>query len=48
MAQPTVSAYMANLERASPVTSTRVGTWTHCRRSENRFSELGELLAHST
>lgn len=47
LAQSTVSAYMANLERAGLVTSTRVGTWTHYRRNEDRISALGELLAHS-
>lgn len=34
LAQSTVSAYMAVLERAGLVRSTRVGKWTHYRRDE--------------
>jgi DNA-binding transcriptional ArsR family regulator len=40
LAQSTVSAYMAVLERAGLVRSTRVGKWTHYRRDEQRISEL--------
>lgn len=40
LAQSTVSAYMAVLERAGLVRSTRVGKWTHYRRNEQRISEL--------
>lgn len=43
-AQSTVSAYMASLERAGLVTSTRVGKWTHFRRNEARIAELGALF----
>lgn len=40
LAQSTISAYMAVLERAGLVRSTRVGKWTHYRRNEQRISEL--------
>ncbi|RDI53308.1 ArsR/SmtB family transcription factor [Nocardia mexicana] len=44
LAQSTVSAYMAELERAGLVRSTRVGKWTHYKRDEQRIAELvGEL-----
>ena len=48
LAQATVSTYMAELERAGLVRSTRVGKWTHYRRDEERIaqlvSELGQTL----
>ena len=44
LAQSTVSSYMATLERAGLVTSTRVGKWTHSRRNEGRLAELGALF----
>ncbi|WP_329456499.1 ArsR/SmtB family transcription factor [Streptomyces sp. NBC_01497] len=47
LAQSTVSAYMATLERAGLVRSTRVGKWTHYRRDEERISELVEQLRRS-
>lgn len=40
LAQSTVSAYMAELERARLVTATRVGKWTHYRRDERHIAEL--------
>lgn len=44
LAQSTVSAYMAELERAGLVRSTRVGKWTHYQRDEERIANLvGEL-----
>lgn len=45
LAQSTVSAYMAVLERAGLVRSTRVGKWTHYRRDEDRISALLGNLA---
>ncbi|MFE2095671.1 MULTISPECIES: helix-turn-helix transcriptional regulator [unclassified Streptomyces] len=42
LAQSTVSAYMAVLERAGLVRSTRVGKWTHYRRDEERIASLIE------
>jgi DNA-binding transcriptional ArsR family regulator len=47
LAQSTVSAYMASLERAGLVRSTRVGKWTHYRRNEARISQLVDLLGHT-
>jgi DNA-binding transcriptional ArsR family regulator len=44
LAQSTVSMYMATLERAGFVRSTRVGKWTHYRRDEARIAELIEQL----
>ncbi|MBP2478357.1 ArsR family transcriptional regulator [Crossiella equi] len=44
LAQSTVSAYLAELERAGLVRSTRVGKWTHYRRDEQRIAELVSTL----
>jgi ArsR family transcriptional regulator len=47
LAQSTVSAYMASLERAGLVRSTRIGKWTHYRRNEDRIAQLVTVLNHS-
>jgi DNA-binding transcriptional ArsR family regulator len=47
LAQSTVSAYMASLERAGLVRSTRVGKWTHYRRDEDRIAQLVDVLGRS-
>lgn len=47
LAQSTVSAYMAELERAGLVRSTRVGKWTHYKRDEQRIAELVAALGHT-
>jgi DNA-binding transcriptional ArsR family regulator len=47
LAQSTVSAYMAELERAGMVQATRVGKWTHYKRDEQRISELVAALRQS-
>jgi ArsR family transcriptional regulator len=47
LAQSTVSAYMASLERAGLVRSTRVGKWTHYRRDEERIAWLVDALGRS-
>ncbi|SHF67788.1 ArsR/SmtB family transcription factor [Streptoalloteichus hindustanus] len=47
LAQSTVSAYMAALQRAGLVRSTRVGKWTHYRRDEDRIAWLVEVLGRS-
>lgn len=47
LAQSTVSAYMASLERAGLVRSTRIGKWTHYRRDEERITRLVEVLGRS-
>lgn len=44
LAQSTVSAYMAELQRAGLVRSTRVGKWTHYRRDEERIAALVAAL----
>ncbi|WP_328428841.1 ArsR/SmtB family transcription factor [Streptomyces sp. NBC_00443] len=48
LAQSTVSAYLAELQRAGLVRATRVGKWTHYRRDEDRIAglvaQLGETL----
>ena len=41
LAQSTISTYMATLERAHLVRSTRVGKWTHYRRDD---AQVGDLL----
>lgn len=47
LAQSTVSAYMAELERAGLVHSTRVGKWTHYKRDDERIAELVTQLDQS-
>jgi DNA-binding transcriptional ArsR family regulator len=47
LAQSTVSAYMAELERAGLVRATRVGKWTHYKRDEERIAELVAMLGHT-
>ena len=47
LAQSTVSAYMASLQRAGLVRATRVGKWTHYRRDEQRIADLVDLLGRS-
>lgn len=44
LAQSTVSSYMAALERAGLVHSTRVGKWTHYRRDEDRLRQLSVAI----
>ncbi|WEV43920.1 metalloregulator ArsR/SmtB family transcription factor [Lactobacillus sp. ESL0684] len=45
LAQSTVSSYMATLERANLVISTRVGKWTHYKRNEQQIQKFTELLS---
>ncbi|MFD1538600.1 ArsR/SmtB family transcription factor [Nonomuraea guangzhouensis] len=47
LAQSTVSAYMASLQRAGLVRATRVGKWTHYRRDEERIAQLVDALGRS-
>lgn len=47
LAQSTVSAYMASLERAGLVISTRVGKWTHYRRDEERIARFVDTLGRT-
>lgn len=44
LAQSTVSAYMAELQRAGLVRATRVGKWTHYKRDEERIAEFVAVL----
>ena len=45
LAQSTVSSYMATLERAGLVRSTRVGKWTHYKRDEAVLRGVGAAVA---
>ncbi|TMS00547.1 ArsR/SmtB family transcription factor [Nonomuraea basaltis] len=47
LAQSTVSAYMAELQRAGLVRATRVGKWTHYKRDEQRIAELVTVLGQT-
>lgn len=47
LAQSTVSAYMAELQRAGLVRSTRVGKWTHYRRDDERIARLVAVLGQT-
>jgi DNA-binding transcriptional ArsR family regulator len=47
LAQSTVSAYMAELQRAGLVHGTRVGKWTHYKRDEQRIAELVDGLGQA-
>lgn len=46
LAQSTVSAYMATLERAGLVRSTRIGKWIHYKRNDDAMANLTDLLQH--
>jgi DNA-binding transcriptional ArsR family regulator len=47
LAQSTVSAYLAELQRAGLVKATRVGKWTHYKRDEQRIAELVDVLGRT-
>lgn len=44
LAQSTVSSYMATLERAGLVRSTRIGKWTHYKRDDDMVARLAQML----
>jgi DNA-binding transcriptional ArsR family regulator len=44
LTQSTVSEYLANLQRAGLVKSTRVGQWTYYQRNEEAFAALSQLI----
>jgi ArsR family transcriptional regulator len=44
VSQSTTSQFMAVLQRAGLVKSTRIGQWTYYRRNEARVAELSSLL----
>lgn len=47
LAQSTVSSYMATLERAGLVRSTRIGKWIHYKRNEATMVRLAGMLCAS-
>jgi ArsR family transcriptional regulator len=47
LSQSTVSAYMAELQRAGLVHATRVGKWTHYKRDEQHIAALVALLGRT-
>ncbi|AOM79226.1 ArsR/SmtB family transcription factor [Pedobacter steynii] len=44
LTQSTVSEYLAILQRAGLVESTRVGQWTYYKRNEDTFAELSKII----
>jgi DNA-binding transcriptional ArsR family regulator len=44
LTQSTVSEYLATLQRAGLVKSTRVGQWTYYQRNEEAFEALSEII----
>lgn len=44
VSQSTASQYMAVLQRAGLVTSTKVGQWTHYKRDDDRLHRVGAYL----
>ena len=47
LAQSTVSAYLADLQRAGLVKATRVGKWTHYRRDEEAIASFLRALSEN-
>lgn len=47
ISQSTASQFMAVLQRAGLVESTRIGQWTYYRRNDHRIAALPELLKAS-
>ncbi|MDR0343002.1 MAG: helix-turn-helix domain-containing protein [Nocardiopsaceae bacterium] len=47
ISQSTASQFMAVLQRARLVESTRIGQWTYYRRDDSRIAGLPELLKES-
>lgn len=45
VSQSTASQYMAVLQRAGLVTSTKIGQWTHYKRDDERLRRLGAYLS---
>jgi DNA-binding transcriptional ArsR family regulator len=44
LTQSTVSEYLATLQRAGLVKSSRVGQWTYYKRNEEAFAALSEIV----
>ncbi|MFJ9611142.1 ArsR/SmtB family transcription factor [Kitasatospora sp. NPDC101176] len=47
LARSTVSAYLAELQRAGLLRATRLGKWTHYRRDEDRIARLITTLGQT-
>jgi ArsR family transcriptional regulator len=47
ISQSTASQFMAVLQRAGLVESTRIGQWTYYRRNDARIARLPELLGQT-
>ena len=47
LAQSTISSYLAMLEEAGLLTSSRHGKWTYYRRNEAQVQALGRLIEES-
>ena len=45
VSQSTASQFMATLQRAGLVTCTRIGQWSHYRRTEDVIRSLGQRFA---
>lgn len=45
LTQSTVSEYLAILQRAGLVNSTRIGQWTYYQRNEPAFKALSDLIS---
>lgn len=46
LTQSTVSEYLATLQRAGLVKSTRIGQWTYYQRDEDGFGALTRIIQH--
>ena len=44
LTQSTISEYLAMLQRAGLVSSTRVGQWTYYQRNEQTFKSLSDII----
>ncbi|MBY6389275.1 MULTISPECIES: ArsR/SmtB family transcription factor [Rhodococcus erythropolis group] len=44
VSQSTASQYMAALQTADLVTSTRIGQWTHYKRNEQQIARFAEFI----
>jgi DNA-binding transcriptional ArsR family regulator len=46
LAQSTVSAYLAEMQRAGLLRATRIAQWTHYKRDEERIAQLAAMIGH--
>ena len=47
LSQSTVSQYLAELQKANLVQSTRQGQWTYYKRNEKGIADLADRIKHS-